>query len=164
MNKVLIAYASKCGATEDTVQQIASTLRNKYGLEVDTVNLRHGAHPDFSEYSHVVVGSGIRMKKWYKEAQNFLKNDFQGKNVALFVCSMYEGGNPQTYQTAMERLEKVSAEYLRSKPFAVEVFGGRMRFAGRLTSDNLDTNQICAWTQVLGEKIASSQLGNATGA
>lgn len=161
-NKVLIAFATKCGATEDAAKQIATTLRSKYELEVDLVDLRREAHPDFFEYSSIVVASGIRMKKWYKEALQFLESDFQGKNIALFVCSMYEGGNQRTYPTAMERLEKVSKEHVSVKPFAMEVFGGRMRFAGKVTNDNRDMNKITAWSQSLGEKINSQQLQNAT--
>ena len=37
-NKVLIAFATKCGATEDTAKQIADTLRSKFGFEVDLVD------------------------------------------------------------------------------------------------------------------------------
>lgn len=157
-NKVLIAFATKCGATEDTAQQIANTLRSKYGLEVDTVNLHQEARPNFTQYGTVIVGSGIRMGKWYKEALKFLENDFQSRNVALFVCSMYEGGKPETYPTAVKRLEKVSEEHLRTKPFAIEAFGGRMRFAGRVTADNMDMNKINTWAESLGEKISNQQL------
>ena len=157
-NKVLIAFATKCGATEDTAQQIANTLRNKYALEVDTVNLHKEARPNFAQYGTLIVGSGIRMKKWYKEALKFLENDFKGKNVALFACSMYEGGKPETYPAALERLAKVTKEHLNVEPFAMEVFGGRMRFAGRVTADNIDTNKINTWAESLGEKISSQQL------
>ena len=41
--KVLIAFATKSGATQDTAQQIAQTLRNQYALTVDLVDLHQ--HP-----------------------------------------------------------------------------------------------------------------------
>ena len=153
-NNVLIAYATKSGATEDTAQQIADTLRSNYGLQVDLVDLRRNKRPDFSRYGSIVVASGIRMGKWYKEALQFLESDFKGKNVALFVSSMYQGGDPETYPTAVERyLEKVSQEHLKTKPFAMEAFGGRMKVLGRVTKENRDINKINAWSQNLGEEI-----------
>ncbi len=154
-NKVLIAFATKSGATEDTAQKIADVLQTKYGFKVDLVDLRREAHPNFSQYGTIVVASGIRMGKWYKEALQFLENDFQGKNIALFVSAMYQGENQKTYPTAVERfLEKVSKVYLRVTPIAMEVFGGRLKLAGRVTQDNRDMNRISAWSQSLGEKIS----------
>ncbi|MCW4029979.1 MAG: hypothetical protein NWE92_10090 [Candidatus Bathyarchaeota archaeon] len=151
MNKVLIAFATKSGATEDTAQLIADTLQNQYALDVDLVDLRRNGHPDFSAYGSVVVASGIRMGKWYKEALQFLKSNFEDKNVALFVSAMYQGENPETYPAAVERyLEMVAKEYLAVKPVAMEVFGGRMKFAGRVTTDNRDKSRISAWAQELG--------------
>jgi menaquinone-dependent protoporphyrinogen IX oxidase len=155
-NNVLIAFASKSGATEDTAQQIAETLQSKYALVVDLVNLRRKAHPDFSGYGTIVVASGIRMGKWYKEALQFLEKDFQGKNVALFVSSLYQGGDPETYPTAVERyLDAVSKLHLGVKPFAMEAFGGRMKVLGRITKENRDLTRISAWANSLGEKIAT---------
>ena len=155
-NRVLIIFATRSGATEDTAQKIADTLTGNYGLEVNLVNLSHQSPPDFSPYGSMVIGSGIRMKKWYKEATKFLENDFKGKNVALFVSSMYNGGNPKTYPVAVERyLEKISSEQLNVKPFMMEAFGGRMKFLGRVTQDNRDFKKIKEWAESLGKKICT---------
>ncbi len=157
-NKVLIAFATKSGATEDTAQLIADTLRSQYALDVDMVDLRRNGHPDFSPYDSIVVASGIRMSKWYKEALQFLKSNFEGKNVALFVSAMYHGEDPKTYPAAVERyLEMVVKECLTVKPVAMEVFGGRMKFAGRVTTDNRDKSRISAWAQKLGETITGKK-------
>ncbi len=157
-NKVLIAFASKFGATQETAQQIAQTLRSKYTLEVDLADLQQNSHPNLSEYNSIVVASGIRMGKWYKEALQFLKSNFEGKKVALFVSAMYQGGNPKTYPTAVERyLEAVAEEHLNVEPITMEVFGGRMKFAGRVTADNRDQKRIDAWAQILGEKLSNQK-------
>jgi menaquinone-dependent protoporphyrinogen oxidase len=148
-NKVLIAFATKCGATEEAAKRITDTLGRKFGLTVDLVNLGREAHPNFSQYGSIVVGSGIRMGKWYKEALQFLKNDFQGRNLALFVCSMNEGGKPETYPVAVERLKKVSEEHSKAKHVTLGVFGGRMRFMGRVTADNLVEDKVDAWAENL---------------
>jgi len=44
--KTLIAHATKGGVTEEAASLIAEILRNKYNLEVDTVNLGKTARPD----------------------------------------------------------------------------------------------------------------------
>ena len=136
----------------------SQTLRRKYELEVDIANLSQEAHPPFFQYRSIVVASGIRLGKWYKEASKFLENDFHNKNLALFVSYMYEGGKPETYPAVVERLEKFSKEHLSVKPFAMAVFGGRMKFAGRVTADNRDANRINAWSESLGEKIHSQKF------
>ncbi len=157
-NNVLIAFATKNGATEDTAEKIAQTLRNKYHLKVDLVDLQRDSHPDLSEYNSIVVASGVRMGKWYKEALQFLKNNFEGKKIAIFVSAMYQGGTPENYPTAVERyLEAVVKEHLNVKPIAMEVFGGRMKFLGRVTADNRDLTKINEWAQNLGEKLCSQE-------
>lgn len=158
-NKVLIAFATKNGATKDTAQQIAQTLRNKYALEVDLVDLQRDSHPDISQYNSIIIASGIRMGKWYKEALQFLKNNFEGKKIAIFVSAMYQGGNPKTYPIAVERyLEAVAKECLNVKPIAMEVFGGQMKVLGRVTADNRDQNKINEWAQTLGEKLYDQKI------
>jgi menaquinone-dependent protoporphyrinogen IX oxidase len=157
--KILIAFATKSGATEDTARKIADTLTGNYGLEVNLINLSHQPSPDFSQYGSIVIGSGIRMKKWYKEAAKFLENDFRGKNVALFVSSMYDGGNPETYPVAVARyLEKISSEQLNVKPLTMEAFGGRMKFLGRVTQDNRNLETIKKWSENLGKNICTPQF------
>lgn len=155
---MLIAFATKNGATEDTAKKIAQTLRSKYNLEVDLVDLQRDSHPDLSQYNSIVVASGIRMGKWYKEALQFLKNNFGGKKIAIFVSSMYQGGNPETYPTAVERyLEAVVKEHLDVKPIAMEVFGGQMKFLGRVTADNRDPTKINEWAENLGVKLCGQE-------
>lgn len=156
-NKVLIAFATKSGATEDTANQIAKNLTDTYRLEVDMVNLHKNHSPNISQYGSIIIASGIRMKKWYKEAEKFLENDFKDKNIAIFVSSMYEAGNPETYPSAVEKyLEKISKQHLNVKPFTMEAFGGRMKFLGRVTQDNRDCEKIILWSNVIGKKICAS--------
>ena len=160
INKVLIAFATKNGATKDTAEKIAQMLRSKYTLAVDLVDLQQDSHPELSQYNNIVIASGIRMGKWYKEALQFLKNNFEGKKIALFVSAMYQGENPKTYPTAVERyLYAVMKEHFNVKPVAMEVFGGRMKFAGRVTADNRDENKIERWANILGKKLVH-KMGN----
>jgi menaquinone-dependent protoporphyrinogen IX oxidase len=83
-NKTLIAYVTKGGATEESGYIIAETLRDKHGLQVDLVNLKKNSAPDLSQYGNVIVGSGVRIGRVYKEALRFLEKDFGDKKKCHF--------------------------------------------------------------------------------
>jgi len=151
-NKTLAAYASKSGATEETSQIIAGVLREKFGLEVDLVNLRK-ENPNLAQYKNVVVGAGVRAGRVYGEALNLLKQDFGNRKVAFFVCCG-GAGDPKTYEESCTKyLTKVLANYPNVKPVATEAFGGRMKMLGKTIYDNIDRARIRAWAETLGNKF-----------
>lgn len=147
-NKTLIVYATKMGATQETAQTIANILKNKYGLQVDLLNLNNSSL-NLSAYQNIVIGTGVRMGKWYKEAQRFLNNDFEGKTVAVFVSSFMRAGKGKHDEAVAEYLDKVLGKS-NVKAVAVEAFGGVMRFFGNTGDDNRDAGQIEAWAEKLG--------------
>lgn len=153
-NKTLIAYATRGGASAEVALKIAEVLRRKYGFDVDVVNLREKPSPDISPYRHIIVGSGVRAQRVYKESVNFLEsNDFEGKNVAIFILSL-EAGNPKTYPKAVAKYVKGLLEKCpHVKPVAAEAFGGRMKILGFKVADALDFGKVEAWTESLGEKL-----------
>jgi menaquinone-dependent protoporphyrinogen IX oxidase len=75
-DKTLLAYVTKGGVTEESARVIADVLRDKYGLEVDLINLKKTSSPDLAQYKNVIVGSGVRIGKVYQEALKFLEKDF----------------------------------------------------------------------------------------
>ena len=88
-NKTLLAYMTKGGATEEASQTIANVLRTKFNLEVDLLNLKKQPSPDITSYNNVIIGSGVRTGKIYKEALKLLEQDFKEKKVAFFICFCY---------------------------------------------------------------------------
>jgi menaquinone-dependent protoporphyrinogen oxidase len=67
--RVLVAYASKHGSTEEIAQAIAERLQAE-GLESDC---RHaGDVKELDGYGAVVLGSAVYMKRWRHEAKRFL--------------------------------------------------------------------------------------------
>jgi menaquinone-dependent protoporphyrinogen oxidase len=150
--KTLIAYASKGGATEQTANLIAETLREKRGMEVELANLRKGT-PSIVQYDNVVVGAGVRAGKVYGEALDFLKKDFENKKIAFFVCCG-GAGDPKKYEESCSKyVTDVLAKYSNLKMVATEAFGGRMKILGRLIFDNVDPDKIRAWAETLGSKL-----------
>lgn len=88
MSKALIVYGSRTGATANTSEVIAETLR-KEGLEVKVVNAKEEKIKDISGFDLVLVGSGIQIGKWTGEPEDFLKKhqkELVTKKLALFVC------------------------------------------------------------------------------
>ncbi|UCG92015.1 MAG: hypothetical protein JSV97_13325 [candidate division WOR-3 bacterium] len=151
--KTLIAFATKGGVTEEAACVIASVLREKQGFEVDVVNLRENPSPDLTQYKNIVLGSGVRMGKWYKQSLKFLENNFQNKNVVLFLSSC-TAGDSETHDEAITKyIDDVLAKYPHIKPVAAEAFGGRMKMLGKVVKDNCDIDKIRVWAEEVGKKL-----------
>ena len=66
------------------------------------VNLKKNSAPDLSQYGNVIVGSGVRIGKVYKEALRFLEKDFGDKRVAFFLSSA-EAGDAKSHDEAIAK-------------------------------------------------------------
>jgi menaquinone-dependent protoporphyrinogen IX oxidase len=154
-NKTLIAYETKFGASREAAEKIAATLRSKYGLTVDLINLKENGTPDLGQYSNMVVGAGVRGGRVYGKAQKFLKNDFGDKKVAFFVCSSW-AGTPGSYTNAKSKLvdKMLAKKYPQLNFVSTEAFGGRIKYFGKLMLDNTDPAKVEAWAEELGKKFA----------
>jgi menaquinone-dependent protoporphyrinogen oxidase len=151
--KTLIAYETKGGATEETARKIAETLRAKYQLEVDLVDLKKQKVPDLAQYQNVVIGAGVRSGKVYDKTLKFLENDLSGKKVAFFVSSG-DAGTPERYEIAKVKfVEDTLAKYPKINPVATEAFGGRMKLLGKTVFDTVNLAKVEAWTETLGKKF-----------
>ena len=151
--KTLIAYETKGGATEETALKIAETLRSKYKLEVDLVDLQEEKLPDLSHYVNIVVGGGVRAGRVYSKALKFLENDLSGKKLAFFVSSS-QAGTLGTYEKAKAKfVENTLAKYPNINAVATEAFGGRVKMLGKVVSDNRDMAKVEAWADELGKKF-----------
>ena len=136
MTKALIVYGTRYGATAMTSEEIAEVFRQE-GLDVKVVNLKDEKVKDISDYDLVVVGSGIRIGKWTKEPQKFLKKfqkDLAKKKVALFVCCgaarpIDEAGKDETkmQEAKTKYLDEKAAKY-NLQPVAFGFFGGVYNF------------------------------------
>jgi menaquinone-dependent protoporphyrinogen IX oxidase len=151
--KTLVAYVTKGGATGEAAELIAETLREKFSLEVDVVDLKKQKHPDIAPYDNVVVGGGVRGGKVYDEAVAFVKQDFGGKRVAVFTCSG-TAGDPSKEQEATEKyvIEGLLAGS-NVTPVLIGVFGGCMKMLGKTLYDNRDPSKIRAWAEEVGKKF-----------
>ncbi|MGB8360943.1 MAG: flavodoxin domain-containing protein [Acidimicrobiia bacterium] len=72
MMRVLVAYASRHGATAGIADRLANRLRDR---GMDSVALEVTAVRDVEEYDAFVVGSAAYMFHWLKEASAFVKRN-----------------------------------------------------------------------------------------
>ncbi len=136
MKKALIVYGTRYGATEMTAEEIGGVFRQK-GLDVEVVNLKDDEVKDISEYGLVLVGSGIKIKKWTKEPEQFLKRfqkELTEKKTALFICcgAKYPLDEKTDVETEIEYARKTYLEEKAAKynlqPIALGLFGGVYNF------------------------------------
>jgi menaquinone-dependent protoporphyrinogen oxidase len=69
---ILVAYATRYGATRQIAERIAEQLRAA-GLEVDVQPVK--AIGDLTAYDAVVLGSAVYFGSWMKEATNFARQN-----------------------------------------------------------------------------------------
>jgi len=85
-NKILVAYVTKGGATEQYAQVIADTLL----AEKQTVTLCNLSSelPDIKDFDTLILGAGVRMFMVYRRWKKILKNKtIHQKNLYLFLSS-----------------------------------------------------------------------------
>lgn len=122
---VLILYGTRYGTAEEIAEKMTSQLRDE-NAEVDLINAKDKNKLDVTKYDLIVVGSGIKMGKWSKNALNFLKKykkELADRKVALFVtCGA--ANQEKTVQEAQEKyLDKVASKYLMNEPLSTGLFG-----------------------------------------
>lgn len=150
-NKTLVAYATRGGTTEDYAKTISSVLTDEYNMQADLVNLKKSRNPDLTQYKNIIVGAGIKMFKMHKEGAEFLeKRNFGEKNVGIFLSSLV----PRD-EAIKKYVDVILQKNTTLKPFAVEVFGGRMRMFGRTSQDMTDIEKAKEWTRKISEHLRS---------
>jgi menaquinone-dependent protoporphyrinogen oxidase len=111
--RVLIAYGSRYGSTEEIASKLAGFLEEE-GIESTVLDVKKNRRwqnrrwPNLEEYDGVIVGSGVKITKWMREPLEFLKRkkeELRGKKLALLVSCMSMLQDPDYAKE--ELLEKV---------------------------------------------------------
>ena len=92
--KVLVAYATKYGATAEIAEKIGDVLRQS-GLIAEVLPANQVR--DLAPYAAVILGSGVYIGSWRKEAAQFLKTHEQAlaqRPVWLFSSGPTGEGDP----------------------------------------------------------------------
>jgi menaquinone-dependent protoporphyrinogen oxidase len=166
-NTVLIAYGSKYGATAGIAEKIGEVLRRE-GFTVEVRQARSVS--DVSAYRAVVIGSGLYIGQWLKEAAKLLQDQEQAlsqRPVWFFVTGPTGGGSgppalPQKFRNS-DRLKPVTD---RIQPRDIALFGGmidpkKISFIDKIVvkavkaqvGDFRDWSAIETWVKVIADTL-----------
>lgn len=157
--RVLVAYGTKHGATQEIAERIGQVLEEA-GLVVDVRNARQVE--TLTAYDAVVLGSGVYVGAWCKEAAAFLKTNVDKLAtlpVWIFSSGPTSSGNPQELVQGWQLPKKLEPLAARIQPRDVTIFHGatsdRMSFiekwmvkqVGASMGDFRDWDAIAAWAK-----------------
>ena len=166
MEKILVAYGTKYGATAEIAERIGQVLREA-GLKADVQAADHGG--DLGQYGAVVLGSAIYIGQWRKEAARFLKENeatLTEKPVWIFSSGPTGEGDIDELMGGWSFPGKLQPIADRIKPRDMAIFHGAADEAkmGRLDrwmlknvkaplGDFRDWKAIEAWATAIAEDL-----------
>jgi menaquinone-dependent protoporphyrinogen oxidase len=124
--KILVAYASSSGSTQEIAEVVADTLRSNK-MTVDLLPMRNVRTLD--GYSAVVLGTSIYMFHLHKDAHHFLSQHRKaltgGLPTAVFAGGPISNGDEKEWQDVRSNVEQELARYAWFTPISVEIVGGK---------------------------------------
>jgi menaquinone-dependent protoporphyrinogen oxidase len=170
-NKVLVAYATSSGSTQEIAEFVAKELAGQ-GVNVKVQPCRLAM--DILPYDAVVLGAPLYMFHLHKEALHFLGRHQKllvTRPVAVFAGGPYGENARKDAPAVRKNLDEELAKFPWFKPVSVQLVGGRfdparLRFPYNLipalkqspASDARDWDEIGAWARQLPSLLNSSSL------
>lgn len=173
MNKlVLIAYASKYGATIKIAECIGQALQAE-GIVVDVQPADKVI--DLTPYAGVVLGSAVYAGQWCKEAAQFLESHEQTlsqRPLWLFSSGPTGAGDPVTLMKGWRFPEALQPIADRLQPHDIALFGGaldmqKLNFLEKLiikamkapVGDFRDWDMIHSWAAAIAVTLQNEAAG-----
>lgn len=166
MGKVLVAYATKYGATAEIAERIGQVLRQT-GLQADILPADQAGDP--STYQAVVLGSAVYIGRWRKEAARFLKANedvLAGQRVWLFSSGPTGEGDPVELTQGWRYPGSLQPSIDKIRPRDIAVFHGAvnpddLNFLERWILKNVQTpvgdfrdwEAIVAWAEAIAADL-----------
>jgi len=165
--KVLVAYATSYGSTQEIAEVISETLRSQ-GLIVELQPLRNVRI--LEGYSAVVLGAPLYMFRWHKDAHHFLSQHRKilsgNLPVAIFAGGPFGEGDGNEWHEVRVKLDSELAKFPWLTPISIKIVGGKfdpskLRFPYNLipalkkmpASDLRDWAAIRAWASNLAAQL-----------
>ena len=127
MQKILVAYASKCGSTAEIAERVARILsENGYAVTLSAVQ----QVKDISPYQHVILGTALRFEKPLDEMTAFVKKyqaELQRPTVVCFSAGTYmRQDTPENRAKTLKFMQPLLDEL--SRPAMLVMFGGKVAY------------------------------------
>ena len=162
--RLLVAYASNRGSTQEVAETIADTMKSA-GREVE---LRRAAEiEDLRPYEGVVLGGSLYFGRWHEDAARFMskhRRELSKMPVAVFALGPKTAA-PDELGESRAQLDKALLKVPEVEPRSVAVFGGvidptKLRFPlNRMpVSDARDWNKIEAWAKTVAVALEPREL------
>jgi len=169
--RVLVAYATRYGSTEEVARAVAETLGQK-GLTAEVEAAKNVRSLD--GYDAVVLGAALFVGSPHKDARKFLdrhQKALQARPVAVFAMGPISADD---LEATREQLAKALGKLPWLQPIATEVFVGaydpsRLARADKMLAalpasplhgvpaqDGRDWDAIRSWATGLAERLAGS--------
>jgi menaquinone-dependent protoporphyrinogen IX oxidase len=151
-NKILVAYYTKGGASEEYAKVIVETLKtNRQNVEIH--NLTYGI-PDITGFNTIVLGTGVRMFRVYRRWKKILKNKtLNDKYLFMFLSSGTAIDKPDE---AVDKFLRPLVQKYNLKPKSLISFPGKIpeRWA-KLDSqkETMKPENAKAWAMEIIKKI-----------
>lgn len=166
---VLVAYASKYGATGEIARHVAQTL-TVAGVPAEARDVSTVAEP--TRYHSIVLGSAVYAGHWLKEAAQFLEDNeaaLVSRPVWLFSSGPTGAGEPSALLDGWRFPANLEALAERIHPRGIALFHGaidpaKLGFGERLmikavkgaTGDFRDWEMIDRWASAVASEIRQS--------
>jgi len=172
--KVLVAYASRCGSTGGVAEAIGQVLCDN-GTVVDVRLLNNVS--DVASYRAVIIGSAVQSSKWLPEAMAFVENNqkvLRQMPVAYFLtCLALYQDNEENRRKARTFFDPLRDAAPQVQPVDIGLFAGvldysklnliyrtvmksKMKKQGVPEGDFRDWDAIRSWAEGLYPKLLST--------
>jgi menaquinone-dependent protoporphyrinogen oxidase len=156
MSTVLVAYASKHGATAGIASAVAQTLIDR-GLQATCLEASHVEQLD--GYDAVILGSAVYIRRWRPEARRFLRRHATELAARPFwVFSSGPAGDPAKDNAAWNEPRRTIATAVALGARDHQVFAGVAQGAAAKSlpdafRDRRDWAEIRAWTEGIAGQL-----------
>ena len=149
MSTVVVAYATRNGATQRVAERIAGVLRER------------GAHVEFQrardarlsiDVDLLVLGAPLYSGRWHRDAHRFLKRCRRMPMPTVAVFGMGpRNDDAEAWALSRAQLDRALAKHEWLAPAAVAVFGGVDPPGKKAHRDLRDWSAIGSWAESLIE-------------